>query len=357
MRPTTAWAKTAWPGAACAIGSAALFGASTPLAKRLLGDGVQPLVLAGLFYLGSGVGLTLLQLVRLRVRRQSSEAPLRRADLPRLAAAVLLGGALAPALLLLGLESTSASAAALLLNLEGVATMGIAWLVFRENVDRRLLLGAIAIVAGAVTLSWSSGIAANPHALLIVAACVAWGVDNNLTRGLSGADPVQITLIKGLVAGSVNLALALATGATLPGWLQTLGALAVGFFGYGLSLVLFVRALRYLGAARTSAYFSTAPFIGALIAVALFSEPLTVALALAAALMALGVFLHLQESHLHDHTHAEMEHEHQHEHDAHHHHRHGVLDPTGEPHTHWHRHSLLVHAHPHYPDLHHRHDH
>ncbi len=352
MRPTIAW-----PGAACAIGSAALFGASTPLAKRLLGDGAQPLMLAGLFYLGSGVGLTLMQLVRIGLRLRSSEAPLRRSDLPRLTGAVLLGGALAPALLLLGLRSASASAAALLLNLEGVATMAIAWLVFRENVDRRLLLGALAIVAGAVALSLSSGIAAGSGALLIVAACIAWGVDNNLTRGLSAADPVQITLIKGLVAGSVNFVLALGTGAALPGWQQTLGALAVGFFGYGVSLVLFVRALRLLGAARTSAYFSTAPFIGALMAVALFHDPVTVALAAAAVLMAAGVYLHLQESHHHNHSHEEMEHEHQHVHDSHHQHRHTALDPAGRPHTHRHRHAPMIHAHPHYPDLHHRHDH
>jgi drug/metabolite transporter (DMT)-like permease len=331
MRPTTAWS-----GAACAIGSAALFGASTPLAKRLLADGAQPLMLAGLFYLGSGVGLALMQLVRIGLRHRSSEAPLRRTDMPRLAAAVLLGGALAPALLLLGLRSTSASAAALLLNLEGVATMGIAWLVFRENVDRKLLLGALAIVAGAVTLSWSGGITAGTGALLIVAACVAWGVDNNLTRGLSAADPVQITLIKGLVAGSVNFALALGTGAAMLGWRQT---------------------LRLLGAARTSAYFSTAPFIGAVIAVALFYEPVTIALVAAAVLMAAGVYLHLQESHHHDHTHEEMEHEHQHVHDSHHQHRHSALDPTGGPHTHRHRHAPMIHAHPHYPDLHHRHHH
>jgi drug/metabolite transporter (DMT)-like permease len=349
--------QSAWPGAACAIGSAALFGASTPLAKGLLGEGVKPLMLAGLFYLGSGIGLTLLQLVRFALRHPSSEASLRRADMPRLAAAVLLGGALAPALLLLGLRNTSASAAALLLNLEGVATMAIAWLLFRENVDRRLLLGALAIVAGAAALSFSGNIGAGAGALLIVAACVAWGMDNNLTRGLSAADPVQITLIKGLTAGSVNCALALKTGATLPDWPQTLSALAVGLLGYGVSLVLFVRALRFLGAARTSAYFSTAPFIGALIAVALFHQSISIALLLAAVLMGVGVCLHLQESHQHDHTHEDMEHEHQHQHDSHHQHPHAALDPAGEPHTHWHRHPRMVHAHPHYPDLHHRHDH
>jgi drug/metabolite transporter (DMT)-like permease len=352
MRPTTAW-----PGAAFAIGSAALFGASTPLAKWLLGDGAQPMLLAGLFYLGSGIGLTLVQAIRIGIRHESTEAPLRRADMPRLAATVLLGGAVAPALLLLGLKSTSAAAAALLLNLEGVATMAIAWVVFRENVDRRLLLGALAIIAGAVALSWNGGGAAGMGGLLIVGACLAWGMDNNLTRGLAGADPVQITLIKGLGAGSVNLALALGAGAKMLPWKESLAAAAVGFFGYGVSLVLFVRALRHLGAARTSAYFSTAPFIGALLAVLFFFEPVTIGLVAAAALMAAGLYLHLRETHHHDHAHGEMEHEHQHEHDAHHRHRHAPQHPAGEPHTHWHRHAPMVHSHPHYPDLHHRHDH
>jgi drug/metabolite transporter (DMT)-like permease len=349
--------QSAWPSAAWAIGSAVLFGASTPLAKRLLGDGAAPLLLAGIFYLGSGVGLTLVQGIRMGAGHPSSEAPLRRTDIPRLAAAVLLGGAVAPALLLLGLKTTSAAAGALLLNLEGVATMVIAWLLFRENVDRRLLLGALAIIAGATALSWSGGAAAGPGGLLIAGACLAWGMDNNLTRGLSNADPVQIALIKGLVAGSVNLLLAFCTGAELLPWKQTLSAAAIGFFGYGVSLVLFVRALRYLGAARTSAYFSTAPFIGALLAVLFFSEPATMTLAAAAVLMAAGVYLHLEETHNHAHSHDAMEHEHQHRHDAHHQHEHSALDPAGEPHAHRHSHAPMKHAHRHYPDLHHRHHH
>jgi drug/metabolite transporter (DMT)-like permease len=349
--------QSAWPGAAWAMGSAVLFGASTPLAKWLLGDGATPLLLAAIFYLGSGVGLTLVQAVRVGLGQTSSEAPLRRADIPRLTGAVLLGGALAPALLLLGLKNTSAAAAALLLNLEGVATMGIAWLVFRENVDRRLVLGALAIIVGATALSWSGGGSAGVGGLLIAAACLAWGMDNNLTRGLSNADPVQIALIKGLAAGGVNLVLALLMGAQLLPWKQTVGAAALGFFGYGVSLVLFVRALRYLGAARTSAYFSTAPFIGALLAVLFFSEPFTLALAAAALLMAVGVYLHLEETHQHAHAHDVMDHEHQHIHDAHHQHPHQALDPAGEPHTHRHRHAPLTHTHRHYPDLHHRHDH
>ncbi len=348
---------TAWPGATFAIVSALLFGASTPLAKLLLGDGADPQLLAGLFYLGSGIGLAILQRVRLFARRASFEAPLRRADLPRFALAVLLGGALAPTLLLQGLVRTTASTAALLLNLEGVATMAIAWLVFRENVDRRLLAGAAAIIAGAVLLSWTGG-AVSPGVgpLLIAGACAAWAIDNNLTRALAGADPVQIAMIKGLAAGSVNLAWAFAIGSRLPSGGILISAVVVGFFGYGISLVLFVRALRYLGAARTSAYFSTAPFIGAVLAVIIFSESVSVRLIMAGLLMAIGVYVHLRESHEHEHNHPPLEHEHSHVHDAHHQHLHD-LEATEEPHSHWHQHAPIVHKHPHYPDLHHRHEH
>jgi len=194
-------------------------------------------------------------------------------------------------------------------------------------------------------------------ALLIGAACLAWGADNNLTSTLSGADPVQLALIKGLVAGTVNVALALSTGAHLPAPSVIAAAALIGFLGYGVSLALFVHALRRLGTARTAAYFSTAPFIGALLAVALFAEPLSARLLLAGALMALGVYVHLRESHEHGHTHAELDHEHRHVHDEHHQHGHAAGDPPGEPHSHWHRHATLTHRHPHYPDLHHRHEH
>jgi drug/metabolite transporter (DMT)-like permease len=348
---------TARPGVIFAIGSAILFAISTPLAKPLLREGLSPQLLAGLFYLGSGVGLSALQLIRAGLGRAAGEAPLRAADLPRLGLAVLLGGALAPTLLLLGLARTPASTAALLLNLEGIATMLIAWVIFHENVDRRLIVGAMAISAGAALLSWSGvGIAPSGGSLLIAGACLAWGIDNNVTRTLSSADPVQIALIKGLVAGSVNLALALVLGARLPTFSIALYALMLGFFGYGVSLVLFVHALRLLGAARTSAYFSTAPFIGALLAVGLFSEAVTTKLVVAGLLMAAGVYLHLRESHDHNHAHEPLEHEHLHVHDAHHQHEHGSSEGAA-PHSHRHQHSPVVHSHPHYPDLHHRHHH
>ena len=348
----------AGPGAAMALASAALFGASTPLAKLLLGGGVDPWLLAGLLYLGSGVSLGLILLVRGLLGVPAPEAPLRVGDLPWLGLVVLSGGVIGPLLLMLGLARTPASSAALLLNLEGLATMAIAWLWFKENVDRRLLMGAAAILAGAVLLSWQGGPeGVGLGALAIAGACLAWGIDNNLTRKLSSADPEQIAAIKGVVAGAVNLALAFAHGAQLPAPALLAGAGIVGFFGYGVSLVLFVLALRHLGTARTGAYFSTAPFLGAASALSLFREPITLPLISAAVLMGIGVWLHLSERHEHEHAHQPLDHEHNHVHDAHHRHTHGAGDPAGEPHTHWHHHAPMRHKHPHYPDLHHRHWH
>lgn len=344
-----------WPGVPLALAAAILFGASTPFAKLLVGA-VDPQLLAGLFYLGAGAGLGLVLGIRSILGVRSSEAPLRRADAPWMIAIVAFGGIIGPLFLMLGLARTSATSGSLLLNLEGLATMGIAWVVFRENVDRRLLLGAASILAGAAALSWrGQGVRVDEGGLLIAAACLAWGIDNNLTRRLSAADPVVIALIKGVAAGSVNLALALLLGARLPSLGAASAALVVGFCGVGLSLVLFILALRHLGSARTGAYFSLAPFLGAVIAIALIHEPITPQLILAGVLMAFGVWLHLTERHAHEHTHEAIEHEHAHVHDDHH--RHVHEGTATEPHSHWHRHEPLRHRHAHYPDLHHRHEH
>jgi drug/metabolite transporter (DMT)-like permease len=345
------------PGILLALSSAVLFGASTPFTKLLLGS-VDPWLMAGLLYLGAGVGLSAVHLSRGILRLPAIEAPLRRSDVPWLALVILSGGVLGPLLLMLGLVRTEASAASLLLNLEGLATMGIAWVVFRENVDRRLLLGAFAILAGAALLSWQGRASFQWSGLLIAGACLCWGIDNNLTRKLSSADPVQIAMLKGLVAGAVNLALALWwRGAMLPSVGTLAAAGVVGFLGYGVSLALFVLGLRDLGAARTGAYFSLAPFVGAVLAVIMLGEPVSVQLVVAGCLMGFGLWMHLAEQHEHQHAHEAMEHEHRHWHDAHHQHEHVLSDPSGEPHTHWHRHAPLVHRHPHYPDLHHRHGH
>jgi drug/metabolite transporter (DMT)-like permease len=338
---------------AYALASAALFGASTPLAKLLLGE-LPPILLAGLLYLGSGVGLA--AWIALRGFRGPLPA---RADWPWLAGAIAAGGIAGPALLMYGLARSDAGTASLLLNLEAVLTAAIAWLVFRENVDRRVFLGMSAIVAGGVLLSWQQmprgGGAAGP--LLIAAACLAWALDNNLTRRVSGGDAATIACLKGLVAGAVNVGLASAGGAIVPGVSSIAAASLLGVLGYGLSLALFIVALRHLGTARTGAYFSVAPFFGAALAIGLLREQPGATFWVAAALMALGVWLHLTERHVHEHVHEPLEHTHEHVHDAHHQHAHEAGLNAREPHSHPHRHGRLAHSHPHYPDLHHRHRH
>ena len=344
-------------GVGLALLAALLFGASAPAAKGLL-PGTTPQLLAGLLYVGSGGGLLLYWLGR-RQARDGLETPLGRPDLPWLAGAILAGGVVAPLLLMLGLTRTPASAASLLLNLEGVFTAGLAWVLFREHVHTRIVLGMLAIVAGGMLLSWEGrlGWGGISGPLLVAGACFAWGLDNNLTQKVSASDPVQITMLKGLVAGATNTGLALLLGSRFPAATVLIGALIVGLLSYGVSLVLYVRALRELGTARTGAYFSLAPFIGAAIAVVAWREPMSPSFVLAALLMGLGLWLHLTEQHEHPHTHEPLAHAHAHRHDAHHQHAHGPDDPPGEPHTHRHRHEPVTHVHPHYPDTHHRHSH
>jgi drug/metabolite transporter (DMT)-like permease len=343
---------------AFALLSAALFGASTPLAKLLIRE-ISPLMLAGILYLGSGLGLLLWLALRRVVVRAGRITPLARADLPWIGAATAAGGIAGPALLMFGLVRTDGASASLLLNLEAVFTAVIAWVAFRENVDRRVMLGMAAIVAGGVVLSWQqppqAGGLAGP--LLIAGACLCWALDNNLTRKASGGDAATIACLKGLVAGSVNFALALWQGAALPPAGAVAAAGLLGFAGYGVSLVLFIIALRNLGTARTGAYFSVAPFFGAAIALTVLGEAATLAFWVAAALMALGVWLHLTERHEHAHSHEPLEHAHSHGHDEHHRHAHNFAWDGNEPHSHRHRHERLKHSHPHYPDLHHRHEH
>lgn len=340
-----------------ALMAAALFGLSTPIAKVLIGS-VDPWLLAGLLYLGSGVGLAGLRFALSR-RRAAAEAPLSRREAPWLAGAVLLGGVIGPLLLMIGLSRTGAAPASLLLTLEGAATALIAWFAFRESFDRRIAAGMVLIVAGAALLSWQGGasFADLSGSLAVVGACIAWGMDNNLTRKVSLADPMQIAMIKGLVAGPINIGLALAQGAALPTPAAGAAAALVGFFGYGVSLALFVIALRHLGTARTGAYFSTAPFVGAACAVPLLGEPLSAQLLIAGLLMGAGVWLHLSEHHEHEHLHEFLEHSHRHAHDGHHRHTHAPDDPPGEPHSHRHVHAPMRHSHAHAPDSHHRHGH
>jgi drug/metabolite transporter (DMT)-like permease len=294
----------------------------------------------------------------MRRKDGTNEAQLSGSDIPWLIGTVVFGGVAGPILLLLGLTSTDAATASLLLNLEAVFTLVLAWIVFREHVDIRLFIGAVAIVAGALLLSWQ-GKAGNLGAgvVLIALACLSWGIDNNLTRKISAVDPFVLAAIKGVVAGSVNGVLAYVMGATIPVPAAVAAAMTLGFVSYGLGLVLFILALRHMGTARTGAYYGTAPFIGALASTILLGDALTPTLVLAGVLMAFGAWLHLSEHHVHEHSHEELSHTHRHVHDAHHQHDHAANDPPGEPHSHAHRHGHLAHTHPHWPDLHHRHGH
>ncbi|TLY58545.1 MAG: EamA/RhaT family transporter, partial [Gammaproteobacteria bacterium] len=317
----------------------------------------SPLLLAGLLYLGSGVGLTLLRVVQ---DRGLSPTTLQRSDWPWLAAATASGGVLAPALLLVGLTHSDAAAASLLLNLEVVFTAVLAWVVFHEATSRRVVIGFAAIFAGGLVLAWPAQLAAPGRSLglvLIAAACLCWALDNNLTRKISAADSRVIAAFKSLVAGTTNTVLSFVLGARLPTLPYLLGTLVLGFLGYGVSLVLFIVALRHLGTARTGAYFATAPFIGTALAVLLYGQPVSVLFWSAALLMLVGVYLHVTEQHVHMHTHEPLRHTHAHVHDAHHQHEHPQGWDGAEPHTHEHQHEPLRHSHAHFPDIHHRHRH
>lgn len=345
------------PGIVAALASAFLFGAGTPLAKWLL-DQVSPWMLAGLLYLGSGLGLGLY-----RWLRRAATPRLNPGEIGWLVAAVVCGGGIAPVLLMWGLSAMPASHAALLLNAEAVLTALLAWVVFRENFDRRIALGMAAIVAGALLLSWpqqedvpgAMALTSLWPALAVTLACLFWALDNNFTRKVALADASWIACVKGLAAGATNLLLAFLAGAALPGLAKVPVAMLVGLLAYGVSLALFVVGLRHLGASRAGAYFSTAPFVGALCAVIFLGEPVTWQLLAAAALMGLGIWLHLTEHHAHVHQHEALEHEHLHSHDEHHAHEH--VPAVEGPHSHRHRHEPMTHSHAHYPDAHHRHDH
>lgn len=343
-------------GVIVALLSALLFGITTPVAKQLVA-GMSPLMLAGLLYLGSGLGLTVLRALQ---DRGWSPTHLSRADGMWLAVATFIGGVLAPTLLLTGLQAAQASSASLLLNLEVVFTAALAWLVFREPLGLRVVGGLLAIFAGGVVLVWPGQLSMGRDLLpfaAVTGACLCWAIDNNLTRKISGGDARAIALVKGLAAGVTNTTVALALGVALPTVPQALDAVTLGFLGYGLSLMLFILALRQLGTARTSAYFATAPFIGAAVAVGFYGETADSRIWLAGACMAAGVWLHVTERHDHVHQHEELVHSHPHAHDEHHQHEHALEWDGEEPHAHEHHHEPMEHGHPHFPDIHHQHEH
>jgi drug/metabolite transporter (DMT)-like permease len=332
-------------GAVLALGSAALYGLTTPF-TALLTLRLGTFALSAALYLGAG-GLALVRRGRIA-----------RAEWPWLLASAAVGGVAGPVLLVAGLRHTDAATASLLLATQTIFTAVIAWFVVREHASRRTVAGMVAIAAAGVILAWRGSPDGSLGALLVLGAAIAWAIDDNLARRLAVSDARTIAGAKGLIAGCASLALAFATGgAARLDPAAFAAALAVGLVGYGISVALFVAAQRDLGTARTAAYFGAAPLIGAAAALAVGARPNTIAFAAAAALTAIGIALHATERHVHGHRHDPLEHEHVHVHDAHHRHAHAGATASAGPHAHAHRHEPLAHAHPHAPDLHHRHDH
>ena len=343
-----------------ALLAALLFGTSAPIAKVLLGD-VQPIPLAGLLYLGSGVSLLALKAYqRLVQKSRETEASITRPDIKWLVGTILTGGIAAPIVLLFSLQETPAATASLLLNFEGVATMLIAALIFKEGIGRRAGWAILIITLASIILStnpnqeWGLSIGA----LGILTACLLWGLDNNLTCNISAKDPLIIVTVKGLAAGSFSLLLGAILGNQFPSFDIVLKAMLLGSLSYGASIVLFVHAMRGLGAARTSALFGTAPLAGVFLSFMIFRENFNLVLLTAIPLMIIGAFLLINEEHIHHHIHAEISHEHSHLHDdSHHIHEHieGIF--FAQPHSHLHMHTSMEHGHHHMPDLHHKHVH
>jgi drug/metabolite transporter (DMT)-like permease len=328
--------------------AAVLFGVTVPLAARVADDVNAPL-LAGLLYVGAALAV-----LPFAVQGGSAVGVVRRGG-RSLVVAVAAGGFLGPLLLAAGLSRTPGATASLLLNFELVATVALAAMFFGEHIGRRIAMGSALVAVAGITLGWSGAPDLRLGAVLVVGACICWGVDNCVTADLDTIAPHEITLTKGAVAGTTNLLLGIAIAGALPPMGIALGVLALGAVGYGASITLWVRGAQRLGAARGQLIFSAAPFVGALVAWSLLGEPVEPNQVIALILALGGVSLVVGSGHEHEHRHAPMEHTHEHEHDSHHqHHR---PPQSGVRHTHSHRHEPLVHAHPHVPDLHHRHEH
>ena len=337
-----------------ALLAAVFFGASAPIAKLLLGDNIAPIFLAAFLYLGSGIGTFFVRLTQ-RIRLKDAEADIKSPDIKWLAGAIISGGILAPIILMISLKNTPASTASLLLNFEGVGTTVIALLFFKEAISRRAWIAIIVITLASIFLSanFTGGFALSFGALGIILACVLWGVDNNFTRNISGKDPLAIVAWKGLVAGTFSFFLALFLGNPIPSFTSILSILILGFVSYGLSTILFIRSMRGLGAARTSALYGTAPLAGVLLSIVIFGEIPSFWFIIAAILMIGGALLLINEQHAHLHLHTALIHEHSHSHkDL----SHGHAD-RDEVHSHEHEHPVEEHEHDHMPDIHHRHGH
>ncbi|MBF0300643.1 MAG: DMT family transporter [Oligoflexia bacterium] len=341
-----------------ALIAAFFFGCIAPGSKFLAKE-LPPQSMAGLLYFFAGLGLLTIILARRNIRICFSRV--QRADYKWFFLATLFGGILGPAFLTYGISRISGSTASLLLNLEAVSTSLIAWFIFKEHFEKKIVYGMILIILGCLTLSFNSKASAGIDTFLgfflICSACLSWGIDNNVTRNISHLDPVLIASFKGLIAGSSNLLLGYLIGEKLFLNIQILQVGVLGFLGIGVSLVAFIVSLSSIGTARTGAVFSTAPFIGSILSIIFLGESLTIPVSIALLLMAGGVWFHLSENHGHEHNHNELGHNHEHTHEEHHQHEHSKHDPSGNSHTHHHNHSAIMHKHPHFPDIHHQHEH
>lgn len=341
-----------------ALMAALFFGCIAP-GSKLLSQNLPPQSMAGLMYFFAGVGLFAVLLVRKNLKASFSR--IQTQDYKWFILATVFGGISGPAFLTYGISHISGSSASLLLNLEAVLTSLIAWFIFKEHFEKKIVYGMVLIILGCLTLTLNSKLNSGVDTLLgfalISLACLSWGVDNNVTRNISHLDPVLIACFKGLIAGSSNLFLGYLVGERLSFGVEILHVGVLGFLGIGISLVAFIISLGSIGTARTGAIFSTAPFIGSLLSILFLHESLNLPFTLALVLMAGGLWFHLSEDHGHEHTHTEMTHSHEHVHDDHHLHEHLETVSSGEPHVHLHTHKVLTHTHAHFPDIHHQHEH
>lgn len=341
-----------------ALIAALFFGCIAP-GSRYLAQKLPPQSMAGFLYFFAGTGL--LAVLLLKRDLISSFSRVQRKDYKWFLMATLFGGTLGPAFLTYGISRISGSTASLLLNLEAVLTSLIAWTVFKEHFEKKIVYGMVLIVSGCLTLSLNSAASSGADTLLgfslISLACLSWSIDNNVTRSISHLDPILIAAFKGLIAGAVNLTLGYLIGEKITWNIQIIQVGILGFLGVGVSLVSFIVSLGSIGTSRTGAIFSTAPFIGSLLSIVFLKESISVPFTVALVLMFGGIWLHLSEDHQHEHTHTELSHSHDHTHDEHHQHEHSDGDSNDVPHNHRHTHKPITHSHAHFPDIHHQHEH
>lgn len=339
-----------------AILAALLYGVSSPISKILL-DKLPPTLIASLLYLGAGFGMLTINIIKACMKHEKSEARITRKEMPFIIGMIILDIA-APIFLMIGLTMTTSSNAALLNNFEIVATSLIALLIFNETIGKRMWVAIILITISSIILSMSdmNSLSFSFGSLFVLLACLSWGLENNCTRMLSLKDPMQIVVIKGLGSGLGSLIIAFSTQVITKDWLYIFYTLILGFVAYGMSIFLYIKAQRDLGAARTSAFYATAPFIGVLVSWLVLQESISTSFIIAFCIMLLGSYFAVSEQHQHLHLHEVVTHEHKHNHhDGHHNHRH--LYGLKKEHSHEHTHDGIEHSHVHLPDLHHKHSH